>query len=73
MLKCFGRNDFGQLGLKHNNSQFGVATIQFFPNISSIHCGAYHTFILTGKKNIKINKYYILFHFLYIFINFFFN
>ena len=52
MLKCFGYNSNGQLGLKHNNNQFGVATIDSFPNISSIHCGAYHTFILTGKKKI---------------------
>ena len=50
ILKCFGRNDFGQLGLNHKNNQFGIQIIDTFPNISSIHCGVDHSIILLGKK-----------------------
>ena len=61
MLKCFGENDRGQLGLKHNDNQLGVANIDSFPNISSIHCGGDHNFILTRKKTfnnifLKLNE-----------------
>ena len=52
-MKCFGRNGDGEIGLGHNNNQFGVASIDSFPNISSIHCGYGHTFILTGKNITK--------------------
>ena len=56
MLKCFGYNYCGQLGLGNTNDQFGVASIESFPKISSVHCGWAHTFILNGKNiNLKIN------------------
>ena len=45
-------NDNGQLGLNHNYNQFEIAIIESFPNISSVHCGGVHTFILTKEGNV---------------------
>ena len=53
-MKCFGGNNLGQLGLNNNNNQFEIQQINSFSNISSIHCGTYHSIILLGKKIIKI-------------------
>ena len=51
LLKCFGYNVYGQLGINNTTNQFEIQTISSFPNISSVHCGAYHSFILNGKIN----------------------
>eukprot|EP01091_Cochliopodium_minus_P002132 TRINITY_DN12023_c0_g1_i1.p1 TRINITY_DN12023_c0_g1~~TRINITY_DN12023_c0_g1_i1.p1 ORF type:complete len:429 (-),score=88.92 TRINITY_DN12023_c0_g1_i1:14-1213(-) len=48
VLNCFGRNYYGQLGLGNTEDKFGIGCIETIPNISSIHCGSYHTLILTS-------------------------
>ena len=54
LLKGFGRNANGELGLNNNIQKvFGIQTISQFPNIQSLHCGANHSFILTSKKKEK--------------------
>ena len=64
-MKCFGYNGNGELGLNNKNNQFKIQSIDTFPNINSIHCGYYHSFILNGKIlnhklklifNLKIKK-----------------
>eukprot|EP01091_Cochliopodium_minus_P008068 TRINITY_DN1796_c0_g1_i2.p1 TRINITY_DN1796_c0_g1~~TRINITY_DN1796_c0_g1_i2.p1 ORF type:complete len:623 (+),score=191.64 TRINITY_DN1796_c0_g1_i2:31-1899(+) len=53
ILNCFGYNGHGQLGLNNKNSnQYGIAIIDTFPNISSIHCGAFHSLILTKEGDV---------------------
>eukprot|EP01091_Cochliopodium_minus_P001463 TRINITY_DN1132_c0_g2_i1.p1 TRINITY_DN1132_c0_g2~~TRINITY_DN1132_c0_g2_i1.p1 ORF type:complete len:416 (-),score=88.22 TRINITY_DN1132_c0_g2_i1:27-1274(-) len=52
ILKCFGENEFGELGLGHSNTQYEIASIDSFPNISSIHCGSGHSLLLTNEGDV---------------------
>lgn len=52
-----GSNRFGQLGLPNFQSDNEMQKINIFvgnnikPNIQSFHCGAEHTFFITGTHN----------------------
>eukprot|EP01091_Cochliopodium_minus_P009743 TRINITY_DN2467_c0_g1_i3.p1 TRINITY_DN2467_c0_g1~~TRINITY_DN2467_c0_g1_i3.p1 ORF type:complete len:212 (+),score=40.69 TRINITY_DN2467_c0_g1_i3:367-1002(+) len=51
ILKSFGDNIHGQIG-KANHMEGLIGIIDHFPNISSIHCGASHSFVLTEEGDV---------------------
>eukprot|EP01091_Cochliopodium_minus_P012054 TRINITY_DN356_c0_g1_i2.p1 TRINITY_DN356_c0_g1~~TRINITY_DN356_c0_g1_i2.p1 ORF type:complete len:699 (+),score=280.58 TRINITY_DN356_c0_g1_i2:98-2194(+) len=58
ILKCFGNNSSGELGIGNTNNTFEIETINSFPNISSVHCGGYYfTFILTRDGEVYGSGY----------------
>ncbi len=50
----FGRNDYGQLGLGHNDDKLRPAPITFFhgQRIADIACGQYHSLVSVGSGGI---------------------
>ena len=54
-IYSFGSNSDGQLGIGNEINQFTPQLISFFKNkkINFISCGNFHTFVSTGKINIR--------------------
>eukprot|EP01091_Cochliopodium_minus_P017936 TRINITY_DN7157_c1_g1_i1.p1 TRINITY_DN7157_c1_g1~~TRINITY_DN7157_c1_g1_i1.p1 ORF type:complete len:340 (-),score=63.48 TRINITY_DN7157_c1_g1_i1:33-1052(-) len=53
ILKGFGNNSTGQLGLGNNKYFFGLSNIvDSFPNIVSVHSGGHHSFILLDNGEV---------------------
>ena len=54
-IYSFGSNNCGQLGIGNEINQFQPQLISFFKNkkINFISCGNFHTFVSTGKRNIR--------------------